>query len=118
MSDFGSMVTIRRADGTSVTPDDVSRVHRTAKELTLVEDGRTSDSADFNLRFGDERAPDGSVGILISLTEYWLGDDESTGGLDSDVLLARDRPRAERFAGAMQQRLGADFEVEAYCDHW
>ena len=97
---------------------DEALIKRVAKELVLGGRDRLSDYADFNLRFGSSSASDGSEGVMVGLTEYWLGDEESTGGLDGEVLIERDRPMAERFAGELQEKLGDEFKVEAYCGYW
>jgi hypothetical protein len=112
------MLTVHRADGSSTTAADEALVKRVAKDLASGEPDRLSDYADFNLRFGGSEALDGSQGVLVGLTEYWLGDDERNEGLDSEVLIERDRPTAERFGEAMQAKLGAQFKVEVYCGHW
>lgn len=118
MSDFGTMVTIHRVDGTDMTIEDNALIKRTVKELVFGKEDQLSDYADFNLRFGGSSALDGSEGIMIGLTEYWLGDDEGNEGLQDEVLIERDRPTAERFAEELQEKVGTSFKVETYCGHW
>jgi hypothetical protein len=118
MSDFGTMVTVHRSDGGSVTPEDVTRIKQLGKALIYSEEDRISDYADFNMRFGGSHALDGSEGVMIGLTEYWLGDDEGNEGMEAEALIERDRPLAERFAEELQENLGQDYKVESYCDHW
>jgi len=112
------MVIVRRANGVSTTAVDEALVKHTAKELVFGEQDRLSDYADFNLRFGGSRSLEGTEGVMVGLTEYCLGDDDGNDGLEDEVLIARDRPVAEQFAEELQDRLGPDFEVEAYCGHW
>jgi len=118
MSDFGTMVTIHRANGASTTAEDEAVIKRLAKALVFGEQDRVSDYGDFNLRFGGSSGLDGSEGVMIGLTEYWVGDDEGTEGLEAEVLIERDRPPAERFAEELQEKLGPEFKVEAYCGDW
>src|ERR1700741_3146084 len=118
MSDFGTLVTIHRANGTPATAADEALIKRLAKDLVFDEQDHLSEYADFNLRFGSARAEDGSEGVMVGLTEYWLGDDDGTEGLDTQGLIAGDGPAAEQFAEELQERLGPEFKVEAYCGHW
>jgi hypothetical protein len=118
MSDSGTMVTIHRIDGTSTTASDLNSIKRISKDMVIGEDGRLSDYADFNLRFGGSRSRSGSEGIMIGLTEYFLGDDEGNEGLEDEVLIARDTPLAERFGEELQEKLGSEFEVKVYCGQW
>lgn len=112
------MVTVHRTDGASTTAADDVLIERVAKDLVYGQLDRIGEFAHFNLRFGGSSKLDGSEGVSVGLTEYWLGDDEGNEDLDSEVLIERDRPPAERFAEELQERLGAEFKVEAYCDHW
>jgi hypothetical protein len=118
ISDFGTMVTVHRTNSESATESDLSLVEKTAKELVAPFDDRINDFAAFNLSFGGSSTGGGSEGILVILTEYWLGDDEGNEGLEDEVLIERDRPLAERFGELLQKKLGAEFEVEVYCGHW
>ena len=93
-------------------------VKRISKEIVFREQDRISDYADFNLTFGGSSDAGGSEGILIILTEYWVGDDEGNQGLEDEVLIERDRPAAEKFAEELNQELGNDFRVKVYCGHW
>ncbi len=104
--------------GYTLASADEVRVKQVARQLVSYKPDRISEYADFNLRFGGSSALDGSHGIMIGLTEYWLGDDEGNDGLDSEVLIARDTPLAERFAEELQETLGEEFEVEPYCGDW
>src|ERR1700722_14667825 len=97
MSDFGTMATVHRADGASTSPSDEALIKRIAQELIASEPDHISEFADFNLRFGGSSLMDGSRGIMVGLTEYWASDHVNDDAFDSDAVIERDRPQAEKF---------------------
>lgn len=118
MSDFGTMVTVHRANGESTTPSDEVLIKHIAKELVAPYADRINDFAAFTLQFGGSSRHGGSQGVMVGLTAYWLGDDEGNEGLGDEALIERDRPFAERFGEHLQESLGQEFQVEVYCGHW
>jgi hypothetical protein len=118
MSDFGSMATVHRSDGASTSTSDESLIKSAAQKLVLGERDRISDFAEFNLRFGGSSQMDGSRGIMIGLTEYWASDHVNDEAFDSEAVIERDRPLAERFGQQLQDEVGPIFKVEVYCGEW
>lgn len=118
MSDFGTAATVHRADQEATSASDEELIKQIVKELTYPLNTRINDFAAFDIRFGGSSRQSGGDGILVTLTEYWFGDDEGSDGLSDDALSARDTPLAEQFGDALQSRLGDGYEVEIYCGHW
>jgi hypothetical protein len=118
MSDFGTMVTIHRTNGENTTPADEDLIKTIANDLAAPSRDRINDFADFSLQLGGSSRYGGSQGVSVSLTDYWVGDDDGNDRLDSEVLIERDRPLAESFGEQLQERLGSEFEVEVYCGDW
>ena len=118
MSDFGTMVTVQRSDGTSMTPTDIARAKRAAKNLVMGPGDRLSDYADYDLRFGGSRSVEGAEGVMVSMTEYMLDDQPRNGGLGDEALIARDRPLAEQFGDELRAILGGDYVVKVCCGFW
>ncbi len=112
MSDFGTMATVHRENGDSTTPADEALIKQIVKELVVPFPDRINDFASFNLRFGGSSRHGGSEGVMVGLTEYWVGDKQGNEGLDDEVLIERDRPLAEQFAERLLEKLGPDFQVE------
>lgn len=112
------MVSVHRVDGTDVTPVDTTRVKRAAKDLVIGPGDRLSDFADFELRFGGSRSAGGVDGVMVGLTEYMLDDQPRNGGLNDEVIIARDGPLAEQFGEELQAVLGRDYTVRVYCGFW
>lgn len=118
MSDFGTMALIHRADGVDVSGADESNLKKAIAELQNVERDRIGPYEHFAFRIGSSSRPDGGEGYCLTLTEYWLGDDEGNEGLDSEVLLARDESDARQCCDDLVRLLGADYTVDLVCDHW
>ena len=117
MSDFGAMVSVHRADGTSTTPADEALIKQIAGEIAAPRDDCISEFADFDLRFGGSLG-EVSEGVMVGLTEYWVGNEDGNEGLEDQALIERDRPIAERFAEQLQAKLGDVFQFQAYCGDW
>lgn len=118
MSDFGTVLSIHRQDGKSTTDADEARVKSLTQQMVLPYDDRINDFSAFNLRYGSSSGPDGSDGILVSLTEYSFDDLDFESGQTDESLINEDRPFAERFGEELQEKLGPEYIVEVYCGHW
>lgn len=118
MSDFGSSVAVYRSDGDAPSAGDEERVRIAARSLQFAYEDRIGPYDGFDLRFGYARDADGSRGISIGLSGYFIGDEEGNDGLDPDVIIAREEPVAWQFAEDLGKALGGDYRCVSYSGYW
>jgi hypothetical protein len=118
MSDLGTAVIISREDGRSTDGEDRAVVRAAVERIRNPRPDRIGPYDHFVFQFGGGSDPEGSEGILVILTQYWLGDEEGNDGLEGEQLLDRDRPEAEQFAEELREALGEEYVVELLCDFW
>jgi hypothetical protein len=118
MSDFGSSVSVYRADQRPTGPEDERRLRAAARALQFTRADRIGPYDHFDFRFGGARRLDGVWGISVGLTEYSTGDEEDNDGLDPDAIIDRDLPIAEEFAADLAKALNEEYEVVPYSGCW
>ena len=114
MSDFGSMVTVRRSDGAKL----VAENHASVEEaIRVIQTEMTPDNA-----VGEPlvfRLVDSDQNLVIILSEYWLeGIDEGFYDLSVEQILEAEHPKAQLVQTKLVQALGADYQIEAMCGMW
>ena len=123
MSDFGTMVLLRRRDGADLTPDDRARIEEGIAAVKAADGHRDALREPFAFR----RMASGPTGVqkdvALLLSEYWLegvedADEGGYGGRTAEDLLEHDRPGAEAVCKALEAKLGEAFAVELICDTW
>lgn len=118
MSDFGSHVAVYRTDRKNATKDDERRVRTAARSLQFTSVDRIGPFDEFDLRFCGSHRADGTQGVAVILSSYYVGEDERNDGLEPEVIMAREAPVAEQFADELERLLGSEFEVAPYSgDH-
>ena len=117
-SDYGCWIEAFRSNAPSLTSDDVAAVKSAIEGLRNAERDRISPYCEFEFRYGGSQRIDGSEGLLITLSEYWIGDEPRNDGCDPEVLVQRDYPLAHELADELQRQLGESFQVEARCGGW
>lgn len=118
MSDFGSSVCVYRIDGVPPSETDERQVKAAAKGLQFADRDRIGPYDEFELRFGAARDVEGVEGLSVLLSGYFDGDDEGNGGLDPEVIIARETPIAEQFAEDLERALGRTYRTFAYSGFW
>jgi hypothetical protein len=117
-SDFGSSVSIYRADRQRTGPDDERRIQAAARSLQFGEPDRIGPFDHFELRFGGARRRDGVWGVSVQLSGHFIGDHEGNDGLDPEALIDRELPVAEQFADELAALLGDEYQFVPYSGYW
>ncbi len=117
-SNYGCWIEAYRSNVSSLTSADVTAVKSAIEGLLRAERDRISPYCEFEFRYGGSQRIDGSDGLLIMLSEYWIGDERRNDGCDPEVLVQRDYPLAQEVADGLQRQLGESFQVEARCGGW
>jgi len=112
------MALVHRTDNSDVSDSDEVALNTAIKQLHVVERDRIGPYVGFSFRIGGSYGQNGGQGFCVNFTEYWLGDEEGTGGLDSEVILARDEPLAQQCCDELARILGDTYSVDLICDHW
>ena len=112
------MALVHRTDNSDVNDSDESALNAAIRQLQVVERDRIAPYVEFSFRIGGSHGQNGGQGFCVNFTEYWLGDDEGTDGLDSEVILARDEPLAQQCCDELARILGGAYSVDLICDHW
>jgi hypothetical protein len=118
LSDFGAHVAVYRTDGIPPSASDEERIRAAARSLQSSCKDQIGPYDEFDMRFGYSRDADGSEGLSVGLSGYFIGDDEGNDGLDPEVIIAREEPVAERFADELAEALGADYRCTSYSGYW
>jgi hypothetical protein len=118
MSDLGTAVAVHRADGRNTDAADRTTVRSAVERVRDPRPDRIGPYDHYLFHFGGSAGRQGRRGVLVILTQYWLGDRAGNDGLDGEQLLDRDRPEAERFAEALRAALGGAYVVELLCGFW
>jgi hypothetical protein len=117
-SDFGSGVSIYRADRQPTRPEDDRRIRAAARSLQFRERDRIGLFDHLDLGFGGARRRDGVWGVSVMLTGHFIGDHEGNDRLDPEALIERELPVAEQFAEELAGFLGEEYEVVPYSGYW
>ena len=117
MSDFGSSVSVYRADNRPPSDEDERRVWAAAKSLQFARTDRIGPYDEFVLRFGTA-CGGGVEGLLVGLSGYFDGDDDGNDGLDPEVIISRESPIAEQFAADLERALGGEYRAVPYSGFW
>lgn len=112
------MALVHRTDNSDVSDSDESALNSAIKQLQVVERDLIGPYVEFSFRIGGSHRQNGGQGFCVNFTEYWLGDDEGTDGLDPEVILARDAPLVQQCCNELARILGDAYSVELICDHW
>jgi hypothetical protein len=115
-SDFGSSASVYRTDGKPPEPRDEARIVAAAQSLQSSAQNRISRFADLELVVGSGQDGDGTEGVDLRLTSYFLQDDDNEA--QEDTIIARDEIVAQQFATELEKSLGGDFRVEWYSGNW
>ncbi len=120
MSDFGTMIIIRRLDGASVSSLDRAAVESATAPLRTSEEHCSTLGEPFLFRLGEATLETGARGLSLLLSEYWLGEDEDgeDEGFAPDAVLAEDRRSAGPVLEQLRGRLIERRELEVVADHW
>ena len=123
MSDFGTMVILRRRDGADLTPEDRARIEEGIAAVKAADSHRDALHEPFAFRQMRGGLGGGQKEVALLLSEYWLEgiDDAEDGGYGNrtpEDLLEHDRQGAEEVWKALELRLGDAFEVALICDTW
>ncbi len=116
-TDFGSHVSVFRADGQPTNPEDERRIRSAARSLQFTRPDRIGPFDHFDLRFGGAHRLEGGWGVAVFLSGYFIGDDEGNDGLAPDVIIAREHSVTEQFADELEALLGEGYEVAPYCGY-
>lgn len=117
MSDFGTMITIRRRDGAHVDEQDRAAVERVVAPLRSAAEHTDFLAEPFRYRIDDAHIIGGVRGLSVLLSEYW-GEMEDEDSFDPDEVLASDAEAAQEVLAALQPILDETFELELIADHW
>lgn len=116
-SDFGSSVSVYRADGQPPHPADEARVRNVARALRSAGPDHMSPFAGLELVVCSCFADcGGNEGVDLRLTWYFLEDDDNAA--EEDAITARDEAIARRFAEQLGRALGGGYRVESYSGRW
>ncbi len=119
MSDFGTMVSVKRRDGEGMTEGDRTLLDKAIHSVQ--ETNQQQDAVGEPLIFravGSYRA-DGGQDLVVVLSEYWLqGIEEGEYDLSVEEILAVDRPKAQAIQERLAAALGAGYDMEIVCGHW
>jgi hypothetical protein len=118
LSDFGSSVAVYRSDGQALSAERKERIRTAARSLQFSREDHIGPYDEFDLRFSNVRGADGSEGVSVDLSSYFIDDEAGNDGLDPDVIIAREEPIAEQFAEDLARALGSDYRCIAYSGHW
>ena len=113
-SDFGSSVSVYRADGHPPLELDETRIVEAARGLQSPGVDRVSPFADLELVIGS--CHDGIEGVELRLTSYFLEDEDHAA--EEDAIIARDEIVAQQFAQQLEQVLGDAYRIEYYSGRW
>jgi hypothetical protein len=115
-SDFGSSVSVYRADGKPPQQVDKARIVDAARAIRSAEPDRIGLFADLELVVGTCQDSDYTEGVDLRLTSYFLDDDDNAA--EEGALIARDETVAWQFAQQLEQTLDGEYRVEAYSGRW
>jgi hypothetical protein len=118
MSDFGARVSVFRVDGQPLSEDEERKVRSAGRSLQFSRPDRIGPYDEFDLRFGTACAVNGTKGLSVGLSSYFVGDREGNGGLEPEVIIAREEPIAAQFAEELACVVGDEFRTDSYSGYW
>jgi hypothetical protein len=114
MSDFGTLISIFRADGKDLSDSEISKTEAFIKEL---KNKKYLDSLGEELTFTMVEAEEstGAKGVNIMLTEYWGGEESEDEMID---YTESDKEQADDIANLFIKQLGSVYKIEVYAGGW
>ena len=116
MSDFGTMIDVMRRDGANTSERDRAALDQAIRPLAASGEHTDFTANPFVFRVGESRSLEGTQGLHVLLSEYWL--DDEGGGFEPDELLESDERSAQAVLEALSEALGPDYRLELIADHW
>ena len=119
MSDFGTMLMVKRRDGKGMEDADRARLEQAIRPVQATEPPQTVTGEPFRFKVvGCYRAGGGSnLGVILS--EYWQeGIEEGGYDLSVDEILEADRPKVQAVEERLAAELGAGYDFEKISGSW